>query len=145
MTDENKNLQMCQDGKVCAPVIELSIYLKTMKKNMADHTEDSKKFWEETQKKVDSVVEGMQKGALMFNDGGHKMEKLETDINGVGEKLHLHEKGEYGAHSTVKTQFTWHRWGIIAIFFVVGAIGTFILIKHPESINTVGKFFKVVP
>jgi hypothetical protein len=143
----------CLEGKGCVPVIEITEqlgkfmsankqYLVDQTRSMQDHSDISKTFWEEQKKQVGELVaqvkeclEGTSEAALRFNDGHHRMEKNEGDIDGVGEKLRSHEDGKRGQHTVLAKSLGLIRKAVIVVFGLVGVTMLFVASQHPEFLG----------
>ncbi|MCK4783661.1 MAG: hypothetical protein KAV87_07925 [Desulfobacteraceae bacterium] len=148
---------VCLPGKGCVQVIEMSVQFGTLisvtrktlednQKAMSAHAKESLMFWKRQQEQVDSLVAKFEKRELRLNDGKHVMEKNRDDINGVGEKLRVHEEGEYGAHSTVNKRADLFWKVLLAVGgMVISAFGFIVIIlilvaqKHPEILDIILK------
>jgi len=139
----------CIAGKGCSPVIDMSqqfgTFMATAQQSMTDHAVQSQKFWDVQKEQVGEIVlqineclESAGKAALKFNDGSHRMNKLEGDIDALAGRQRYHESDEYGAHANIKRQFAWHRKGIIVALGGVALVGVFVMIVHPEFLAVIG-------
>lgn len=140
----------CIDGKGCSAVIEMSqqfeTFMATAKQSMEDHAEKSDKFWEDQKEQangfllqISECVQNTNDAAIKFNDGHHRMNGIEKDVNALGGKQRVHEKGEYGAHSTIKKQFGNVRKTLIGVIGGLALIFLFVAIKHPDILELVLK------
>ena len=144
----------CLPGSGCSVVIEMregyALFMAEIRKSHEIHASESQAYWDrqkettdKQQELVDAVVNGLQKAALQFNSGAHRMKKNEDDLNNlaeeqrelklsVGEKFKDHEVGKYGAHSAANKSIGDIRfvgWGLVIWMFIVTL---FVAGQHPE-------------